>query len=174
MKKVLLLTLVLTASLPALAQEIELNEAGAYEKKEVVVVDSVESAVLYGRAMEALSDWTGPDGNSRAGIDYQDKESGTVIYKGNYFLEYKSRVTVTADFTLKVRCKDGRSQITVTIPSLTASAPSVGLERSASVLKVLQSKKKSSQRLIEKLPEAANTLISAMSERLKNAPDDDF
>ena len=64
------------------AQIIELTESGVYEKKEVVSADSVKAAVLFGKAMEALSDWTGPDGRSKAGIDYQDKESGTIIYKG--------------------------------------------------------------------------------------------
>ena len=174
MKKALLLTMVLAASLSASAQDIELNEDGAYERKEVVVVDSVEASVLYSRALEALSDWTGPDGNSSTGLDYHDRDAGTVIYKGNYFLEYKSRVTVTANFTLKVRCKDGKAQITATIPSLNASAPSVGIERTVGIAKILKSKKKSSQRFIAMLPEVANTLISAMSERLKNAPDDDF
>ena len=77
MKKVLL-AMVLLATLPISAQEINLTESGAYEKKEVVVVDSVKASVLFGRAMEALSDWTGTDGRSRAGLDYHDKESGTL------------------------------------------------------------------------------------------------
>lgn len=65
--------------------------------------------------MEALSDWTGHDGNSRTGIDYHDREAGTVVYKGDYFLEYKTGVTVTANFTLKVRCKDGMAQVRMMI-----------------------------------------------------------
>lgn len=38
----------------------ELTSDGAYENQEVVTVDSASAAVLYDRAMMALSDWTGP------------------------------------------------------------------------------------------------------------------
>ena len=81
MKKIFLL-LVLFTCINANAQDIELTESGAYEKKVVVVVDSAKAIVLFERAMIALSDWTGPDGKAKAGIDYQEKETGTVIYKG--------------------------------------------------------------------------------------------
>ena len=90
MKKVIIMMMLLTAGLSINAQDIQLTETGAYEKKEVVVVDSVKAIVLFERAMIALSDWTGPDGKAKAGIDYQEKETGTVIYKGRYSLGFKN------------------------------------------------------------------------------------
>lgn len=80
MKKVLLL-MALFVCINANSQDIELTETGVYEKKEVVVVDSAKAIVLFERAMIALSDWTGPDGKAKAGIDYQEKETGTVFIK---------------------------------------------------------------------------------------------
>ena len=85
MKRVFIL-FALFACINAKAQDIKLTDTGAYEKKEVVVVDSVKAIILFERAMIALSDWTGPDGKAKAGIDYQEKETGTVIYKGRYSL----------------------------------------------------------------------------------------
>ena len=158
----------------ATAQDIELNEQGAYERKEVVTVDGATAGVLFGRAMEALSDWTGPDGQSKVGIDYQDKEAGTVIYKGEYFIEHKRGVLVTANFTLKVRCKDGRAQVIVTIPSMTAKAGKLGLERSASIADVKAKPKRGAYKHLPKIPEIADSLIASMSDRLSSKGDDDF
>ena len=67
MKKVLFIFAMLAVAMTVAAQDIELNEQGAYERKEVVQVDSVTAAVLYDRAMVALSEWTGPDGKAKAG-----------------------------------------------------------------------------------------------------------
>ena len=64
----LLLSLVVI-SVNAQNIEINLTESGAYEKKEVVKVDSTKAIILFERAMIALSDWTGPDGKAKAGID---------------------------------------------------------------------------------------------------------
>ena len=89
MKKVLLSLMLLMAGMAGNAQVITLTDGGVYEKKEVINVDGVKASELFLRAMEALSDWTGPDGRSKAGIDYQDKESGTIIYKGNYYMGFR-------------------------------------------------------------------------------------
>ena len=52
----------LSGNVNAQVPDSPLNEAGADEQKEVVEVEGASAAVLFGRAMEALSDWTGPDG----------------------------------------------------------------------------------------------------------------
>ena len=140
MKKLLLL-FALFACVNAKAQDIKLTETGAYEKKEVVVVDSTKAIILFERAMIALSDWTGPDGKAKAGIDYQEKETGTVIYKGRYSLGFKNTFLGDgwdryAEFTLKVRCKDGRAQVTVTVPTVTAIYNRNGMTRTNSVKKL--------------------------------------
>ena len=61
--------------------ETIVEEKGVLELKRVVQVEGVTKNTLYRRAMEALSDWTGSEGRSKAGIDYNDKEEGIVNYK---------------------------------------------------------------------------------------------
>ena len=124
MRKVLLTMLMLLAVLTVSAQ-ITLTDGSVYEQKEVVNVDNVSAQTLYLRALEALSDWTGTEGRSKFGIDHQDKESATVIFKGKDYLGSRKfgglyYWYIFTDFTLKVRCKDGRAQISVTVPSMTA------------------------------------------------------
>ncbi len=184
MKKFLLL-LLLWVGIFANAQVIELTESGVYEKKEVVNVDSVKASDLYGRAMEALSDWTGPDGRSKAGIDYQDKESGTIIYKGIYYMGFRHVIfragwDMFANFTMKVRCKDGRAQITVTIPSMTGKYSTNNTEKTVPLSEIVATinekgkKKRPTHEFLPTIPEVATTLINAMSQRLKKGEDDDF
>ena len=147
MKKGLLLFM-LIACINANAQDIELTETGAYEKKEVVVVDSAKAIILFERAMIALSDWSGPDGKAKADIDYQEKETGTVIYKGRYSLGFKNTFLGDgwnryAEFLLKVRCKDGRAQVTVTVPTVTAIYNRNGMTRTNSIKVLLDAVKQS-------------------------------
>lgn len=187
MKKAIVIMLMLTACLSINAQDIQLSEAGAYVKKEVFKIESSTAAVLFGRAMEALSDWTGPDGKAKAGIDYQDKETGTVIYKGTFSLGYKKTFLGDgwyryANFTLKVRCKDGRAQVTVTVPSITAVNSKRGnqVENSTAVLldavqKSTGAKHERGVKLMEDLTTTADGLVAAMGERLKTGnADEDF
>lgn len=184
--KQILLSLMLFIALSINAQVITLTDNGVYEQKEVVTIDSVKAITLYGRAMEALSDWTGPDGRSKAGIDYQDKESGTIIYKGNYFMGFRHVVLragwdMYADFTMKVRCKDGRAQIIITIPSITGKYSANNVERTVPLSEIVNTinekgkKKRPTHEFLPKIPEVANTLIDAMKQRLiQNGEDDDF
>lgn len=188
MKKVLLL-MALFVCINANSQDIELTETGVYEKKEVVVVDSAKAIVLFERAMIALSDWTGPDGKAKAGIDYQEKETGTVIYKGTYSLGFKSGFLQGwdrwADFILKVRCKDGRSQVTITVPTITGVYSGNGMKRSWSLSEVVEAvnksgknKKERGRLLLKNVADTADGIVQAMSDRLKgnagNSDDDDF
>lgn len=185
-KKILFWAVAMMMQLSAMAQTIEVNESGAYEKTEVVLVDSVSSGVLFGRAMEALSDWTGPDGNAKAGIDYQDKETGTVIYKGRYSLGFKNTFlgdgwSRYAEFTLKVRTKDGRAQVTVTVPKVTAVYSRNGTTREGTVAQLVSQVEKAKgakgergEKLLEDLTGTADGMVKAMAERLKNGADDDF
>ena len=184
MKNVLLL-FALIACVNVNAQDIELTETGAYEKKEVVVVDSAKAIILFERAMIALSDWTGPDGKAKAGIDYQEKETGTVIYKGVFSLGFKNVFLGDgwnryADFVLKVRCKDGKAQVTITVPQITAVYNRNGMKSSASTAQCVQAVKdakgKKHERgvaLLNDLTSTVDGLASAMAERLKKGNDDD-
>ena len=186
MKKVLLSMMMLMAGMTVNAQVITLTDGGVYEKKEVVKVDSIKASELFVRAMEALSDWTGPDGRSKAGIDFQDKESGTIIYKGNYYMGFRHVVLragwdMFADFTMKVRCKDTKAQITMTIPSITGKYTANNVERTVPLSEIVNTinekgkKKRPTHEYLPQIPDVANALINAMSQRLKQGTgDDDF
>ena len=188
MRKLLLLLSLVVISVNAQNIEINLTENGAYEKKEVVKVDSTKAIILFERAMIALSDWTGPDGKAKAGIDYQEKETGTVIYKGRYSLGFKNTFLGDgwyryAEFTLKVRCKDGRAQVTIIVPSITAIYNRNGMTRTNSVTEWLNAVNKAKGakhergvKLMTDLTETADGLVYAMCERLKTggSNDDDF
>ena len=171
------------------AQDIQLTPDGAYERKEVVTVDSVSAAVLYDRAMMALTDWTGPDGKAKAGIDYQNQETHTVVYKGTFSLGFKNTFLGDgwhryANFTLKVRCKDGRAQVTVTVGTVTFIYNRGNIERSGTiaVLKEAVNKSKGAKRergetMLADIVGTANIIMAAMSAKLRdagNSGDDDF
>ena len=189
MKKALLAFVLLLATLTAGAQDIELTPDGAYEKKEVVTVDSASAAVLYDRAMIALTDWTGPDGKAKAGIDYQNQETHTVVYKGTFSLGFKNTFPGDgwnryANFTLKVRCKDGRAHVTVTVGTMTGIYSRNNVERSWTIAEIKEAVKKSKgakrkrgEMLLADIVETADGIMAAMGAKLKSADgggDDDF
>ena len=188
MKKVFFIFALLLAKLTAGAQDIELTPDGAYERKEVVTVDSVSAAVLYDRAMIALTDWTGPDGKAKVGIDYQNHETHTVIYKGMFSLGFKNTFLGDgwhryANFTLKVRCKDGRAQVTVTVGTMTGIYNRGNIERSWTVKEIQQAvmkskgaKRERGEMLLADIVETADGIMAAMGVKLKAADDgdDDF
>lgn len=186
MNKLLVLSLLLLSVGMVNAQDLELNEQGDYERKEVVQVDGVSAAQLYDRAMIALSDWTGSDGKAKVGIDYQNQETYTLIYKGTFYLGYK-RVIMNGwdrygNFTLRVRCKDGKAQLTLTVPSVTGIYDKNGNTKVFGLQEVIEgkekagkSKKERMEKLIEDLKNNADDIFAAMSNRLKNGGgDDDF
>lgn len=163
---------------------IPLNDKGAYERQEVVTVEGASASSLYDLAMMALSDWTGPDGKAKVGIDYQNQETHTVVYKGSYSLGFKEVFMGDgwerqADFILKVRCKDGKSQVTLTVPTFTArfkSVVSTGSiqELSNAVDKARGKKRSRGVALLEYLKMAADGIVDSMVESLKMTTEEDF
>ena len=155
-----------------------LTSDGAYERKEVVAVDSVSADVLYDRATMALSDWTGANGKAKAGVDYQNQETHTLIYKGRYSLGFKDVFLGSgwerfADFTLKVRCKDGRAQVTLSVPTVTGIYNSNGITRRATVGQLAKTVEKSRGKKRERglammkyLTDTADGIVAEMEERL--------
>lgn len=186
MKKLLSLIMLLAATVNASAQIIAMNERGEYERKEVIEVQATTAATLYDRAMIALSEWTGPDGKAKAGVDYQNQETHTVIYKGTYYLGMR-RFMLTgteryANFTLKVRCKDGKAQIIINVPTIKAVFEK-GMTRTYSINEVFEEQDKAGRKkndridqLIDRLRTTADSIVEEMTERLKgaSATDDDF
>lgn len=188
MKRLLFIFALTAVTMVAGAQTYELNEQGAYEKVAVVHVDStVTAAVLFDRAMTALSDWAGPDGKSRVNVDYQNQETHTIIYKGRYSLGFKNVFLGDgwyrmANFTLRVRCKDGRAQLILSVPTMTGIYSKGNIERQWTIGEIAEAVTKShgkrqerGKQLMEDMINTADGIIEAMSERLKNeASDDDF
>lgn len=181
MKKEFLSLVMLIIGMTVSAQEITLTDNGAYEKKVVVHVDSIKASVLYGRAMEALSDWTGASGKAQAGIDYNDRDAAIVIYKGHEYIGFKNVFLGDgweryADFILKVKCKDGRAQVTVTIPTITFVHNKNGMKRTFTISEILkavdESKGKKKERgiaMLDDIKGLIESLSTAMSNRLKSA-----
>lgn len=164
---------------------LQLTSGGVYERQTVVHVEGSSATVLFERAMIALSDWTGPDGKARAGVDYQNAETHTVIYKGSYSLGYRGNIfggwNRQADFQLKVRCKDGRAQVTLTVPTITATYLQKNITQTHSVAKLAEEvgkskgdRRKRGEVLLRDLAEIADGLVAAMSKRLQDGSEEDF
>ena len=103
-----------------------LNANGEYERKTIVEVPGATAQDLYVRALEALSDMKGSNGKSSSQIDVQDKDAALVIYKGKIYegFEYYSKFAgvgwdAYADFTIRIKCKDDKAQITMTVSTMT-------------------------------------------------------
>ena len=105
----------------SLMQTLQITAAGAYEKEEVVYIDSVPAKVLFTRAMETPNDLP----VTKVELDSSNKESSAVIYKGEFSLGF-NHVGLGdgwirhGDFSLKVLCEDGRAQIILTVPDIIA------------------------------------------------------
>lgn len=185
MKKVLLNVIMILVALNVSAQSVVLTN-GIYEKKTVVNADSVKAGTLYVRVLEALSDFAGSQGKSKIGIDVQDKDEGLVVYKGRYFLGYgKANMLygwdTYADFTLKVRCKDGKAQLSVTVPSMTFQwdgdghgIHTFGIKEFLPVYKYKGDYKikKPAQQYAPTIPTTFEAIINAISQRLLQHPDE--
>lgn len=121
MKRIYLLLLSLVA-LTASAQT-KLNEQGIYELKVVEQYEGVNADKLYEQSLVALSDVVGSREKSKTNIDVAEKDSKMIVYKGELYLGFRKvnmmcGYETLANFTLKVRCKDGKVQYTLTVPSL--------------------------------------------------------
>ena len=185
MKKVFLF-FALLSGLTAGAQG-EINN-GVWEDKRIVEVADASVSTLYLRALEVLSDWAGSQGKSKIGIDVQDKEQGFIVYKGEYYLGYgKANFlygwNTYANFTLKIRCKEGRAQVSVAMPSLTFRFDGDPAEVTVPIYELLpefHSKtkygiKRAAKELAPKAPAEFELVIAGICERLANgSKDDDF
>ena len=165
--------------------QVTLTESGVFEQKEVVNVEGVSAQNLYLRAIEALSDWTGTDGRSKFGIDHQDKESATIIYKGKDYLGFRKfggiyGWYIFADFTLKVRCKEGKAQVTVIIPTMTAEFMVNNISATIPLSEITPDYtykgktncKKAILQYVTEVPTAASRMIKLISTKLRQQEDD--
>ena len=187
MKKVLSIAIMLLAVMTASAQEQLIN--GVIEKKQVVMVEGVPADKLYVRALEALSDWAGSQGKSKIGIDVQDKDEGLVVYKGRlnmgfHKVNFMAGWEVFADFTIKIKCKDGRAQVSASVPSLTFdwSAKQYPATETVPISAIYPEYIYKSSLKIKKAaiefapltPSMFDKIITLLADKLKQQPDDDF
>lgn len=97
-------------------------ENGYFVYKYVHQVENLSQNSLYLHTRTFLSDWVGPNANSKNYIDFEDKESGSIIAKGSYFLAYEREAlygwNIYADFSITIKCKDGRFQVVTKVPSM--------------------------------------------------------
>ena len=187
MKKVFLSLVLLMAGMVINAQDNPLTN-GVYEKKVVVTADSVKASALYVRALEA-SDWAGSNANSKMGIDVQDKDESLIVYKGNVHLgfEYYSKFAGAGwdfyiDMTIKVKCKDGKAQITATVPSLTYISNIQKIVVVVPINEILPSYaykgnyklKKTSQTFGPQVIPSTDQIVNMLCDKIAKKQDDDF
>ncbi len=124
MKKTFVLLFAICAWLYAFAQSNEPElENGIYVYKYVQQAEGLSQNALYLRAHTFLSDWAGPNSNSKSSIDFDDKESATIIIKGSYFLRHEKENImygwdIYADYIVSIKCKDGRFQVITKVPTM--------------------------------------------------------
>ena len=184
MKRIVTITIALMMAI-AVSAQITLTEGGVYEQKEVINVENAEAQTLYLRALEALSDWTGTEGRSQFGIDHQDKESATVIFKGKDYLGARKfgglyYWYIYTDFTLKVRCKDGRAQVSVTVPSMYAEFQAGNAKGSIPMRDIVpeykykgnMNCKKAILQYVVEVPASVSRIIALMKNRLHQDVED--
>ena len=179
MRKVLFIWAMLAMTVSSGAQGIELTPDGTYEVKKVTDINGVSAQTLYDRAVVALSDWTGASGKASAGLDIHDRDAGIIVYKGHEYMwtkkQRRQEYDVFADFSLKVRCKDGKAQITSIIHSMTAAGRVFNLR---DAIQVSQKEKDSDERKheiadrVKALKSIADALLMEMEKRLKTDADD--
>lgn len=188
MKKVLMIVMMVAVAMTAAAQGLPVKDDGSYEVKEVVMTDSVTAQELYDRAMTALSEMA--NGNAERNMDYHDRDAATLVFKGVQALGFKNVFLGEGwqrymNYQLKVRCKDGRAQVTVTVPKLTFVYTKDGNTRTFDIAQmnaaVAASKGKRRERgevILEAIKAYSDALMRAMKNALTKsggaADDDDF
>ena len=186
MKKLSFIITFLLAVITASAQE-SITASGAYECKKVFTADGVSASSLYVRALETLSDWAGSQQRSKANIDVQDKDEGLVVYKGQLYLGFKKQNfmcgwDVFADFTMKARCKDGKIQLTITVPSMSffwscnddhETIPFAGIYPEFNYKNKLLTKKAAIE-FTNNVFSESRAAIQAIGERITHPIEDDF
>ncbi len=186
MKKVLLLPMLLIVSLAVNAQGITLNENGEYEKVIVEQFEGISAQTLYLNTLEALSDWDRDNKLSYLNIDVKDKDVAMIISQGNVFLGWDklagtgSGWEIFATLSLKVRCKDGKAQFSVVVPSMRFKFDGEGghADMSFPLTDVKAGKKPKRLRIkdaftyIDDIPQAIDNMLEYVKQKVHKGPDD--
>ena len=187
MKKVLSIALLLVGMMASAQEGLPTKEDGTFEKKVVVRVDSVDAQTIYDRAMMAISSWS--SGKTENSMDYHDRNAGILIYKGVEPMGFKNVFLGDGweryiNYSLKVHCKDGRAQVTVSVPTIFFVYNKNGMRRNFTIeqlnqaVKEAKSKKKErGEAILQNIDEFSSSLLHAMELALQkqsgNVMDDD-
>lgn len=171
-----------------MTQAEPLNANGEYERKIVVEIPGSTAHELYVRALEALSDIKGSNGKSKSQIDVQDKEAALVIYKGKIYegFEYSAKFfgagwDAYADFTLRIKCKDEKAQLTLIVSTMTFDFNNNPLTQTIPLAELVPYTykgkyliKKPALKFAPAVAPSMDALIAHISEKMKRGTDDDF
>lgn len=196
MKKLLSITIMLLVAMTISAgkkkepvvQAEPLNANGEYERKTVVEVPGTSAQDLYVRALEVLSDIKGSNGKSSSQIDVQDKDAALVVYKGKIYegFEYYSKFAgvgwdAYADFTLRIKCKDEKAQITLTVSTMTFDFNGTPSTQTIPLTVLVPytykgnySFKKSAIKYAPTVAPSMDKLMAVICAKMKQGTDDDF
>ena len=147
-------------------------EKGYLEQVYVVKVDGADAGTLFRRAMEHFSS------SNVDGIEYEDKEEGVILFNNRVMTGSVKKTDVYANYQMRVRCKDGRAQLTVKIPNLVSVNPVTGsrvipltryLDRKT-MEKAEKQKDKSTGLSVREIPAV---LLRALANKMAGAGEDD-
>lgn len=177
MKNTLLLITVLLCQFTNLfAQEPQLV-GDALEYRTVVTFENTSATVLYSKALSAVSKISSKKMSSS--MDLKDDEGKHLIYKYTDFLGTKKKWEMYCDVILDIRCKDGRVQFIVNVPTLKFQH-STGVNRSYSFRTAVEEREKQSDNKRDEngatvqASEMCKNLVYFLTNEMKLDPDDDF
>ena len=124
MKKLLIIFSFILIVLNIQAQEVAFNENGALELKQVVIVENATKDAIFTNVRSIISDALPISNNSESAIDYSDIGSGVIIAKGLFYLgdakgNFGCKWHIYDNYTMTVKVKDGKYQISIKVPSIT-------------------------------------------------------
>ena len=191
MKKIILIFALVTINIVSFGQNYQLTN-GAYDNKIVAQYEGVDATALYVKALEVLSDWSGSQKQSKINIDVQDKDQGLIVYKGSLYVGYHRTSkflievgwNIYADFTLKIKCKDNKAQVSCHVPTVTfdwsakenPATTTVSLEEiyPEYICKTKYSIKKTAIEYAPKIPPLFDYVITQLANNLNKQTEDDF
>lgn len=123
MKKLIMSVICVLAVALCEAQEVAFNADEVLEQKEVVEVPGMSKEDIFVAVNSMLSDFH-PEERSSLTTDLSNLETGTVISKGMLYLGFKKANPMCgyynyANAIITVRCKDGKYQVVIKVPSYT-------------------------------------------------------
>lgn len=170
------------------AQEVSFNENGALELKQVVLVENATKDAIFTNVRSIISDALPTSNNSESAIDYSDIGSGVIIAKGLFYIgDAKGRLSnkwhIYDNYTMTVKVKDGKYQISIKVPSITLEYSGDKTKAVVNTKQIypeydgsdLPSYVKLKQAVIEygpKIPDSMQALVKILTEKISKVEDD--